>query len=121
MTTREEAMRFGLSLPDTYADAPFHDDNWTLVRRGDNRRAFLWVYERQGALYMNVKVQPEMGVLWRGAYAAIQPAYHMNKTHWITVHLDGSLPPALPMALIEQSYHLSAGKVSARAAKQEKR
>lgn len=110
MTTREDVMRLGLSLPDTYADAPFHDDNWTLVRRRDNRRAFLWVYERQEVLYMNVKVEPEMGVLWRGAYAAILPAYHMNKEHWITVRLDGSLPIDLPMTLIEQSYILSGKK-----------
>ena len=110
MTTREEAMAFGLSLPDTFADAPFHDDNWTLVRRRDSRRVFLWVYERQGILYMNVKGEPEMGVVWRGAYAAILPAYHMNKEHWITVRLDGSLPPELPIALIEQSYLLTGKK-----------
>lgn len=108
MKTREEAMAFGLSLKDTYADAPFHDDNWTLVRRRDNRRAFLWVYERLGQLYMNLKVEPQMGVVWRGAYAAVTPAYHMNKEHWITVLLDGSLPDGLPQTLIEQSYLLTA-------------
>ncbi len=107
MITREEAMAFGLSLPDTFPDAPFHDDNWTLVRRRDNRRAFLWVYMRGGKLFMNVKVTPEMGVLWRGAYNAILPAYHMNKEHWITVQLDGSLPDGLPQTLIEDSYLLS--------------
>ena len=31
MRTREEALEFGLSLPDTYQDAPFHDDNWQLL------------------------------------------------------------------------------------------
>ncbi len=107
MTTREEAMAFGLSMPDTYADAPFHDDNWTLVRRRDNRRAFLWVYVRLGCLHMNVKVEPEMGVLWRSAYDAVTPAFHMNKEHWITVRLDGSLPEGFPQLLIEQSYLLS--------------
>lgn len=110
MTTREEAMAFGLSLPGTYPDAPFHDDNWTLVRRQDNRRAFLWVYIREGMLYMNVKVLPEMGVLWRGAYAAVLPAYHMNKEHWITVRLDGSLPEGFAQTLIEQSYLLTGPK-----------
>ena len=112
MTTRKEAMTFGLSLPDTFADAPFHDDNWTLVRRCDNRRVFLWVYERLGSLYMNVKVEPAMGVIWRSAYAAILPAYHMNKEHWITVRLDGSLPPGLTETLIEQSYLLTGKKQS---------
>lgn len=110
MTTRKEAMAFGLSLPGTYADAPFHDDNWTLVRRRDNRRAFLWVYLREGKLYMNVKVEPEMGVLWRGAYAAVLPAYHMNKEHWVTVCLDGTLPEGFPQTLIEESYMLTGPK-----------
>ena len=32
MTTREEALNFGLSFPDTYKSAPFHDENWQLVR-----------------------------------------------------------------------------------------
>ena len=100
-------MSFGLSLPETFPDAPFHDDNWTLVRRRDNRRAFLWVYKREGQLYMNVKVAPEMGVIWRGAYAAILPAYHMNKEHWITVLLNGSLPEGFAQMLIEESYVLT--------------
>lgn len=103
-------MSFGLSLPGTYADAPFHDENWTLVRRRDNRRAFLWVYTRGGTLYMNVKVEPQMGVLWRGAYAAVQPAYHMNKEHWVTVRLDGSLEADFSRMLIEGSYQLTGPK-----------
>lgn len=107
MTTREEAMAFGLSLSNTYADAPFHDENWTLVRRRDNRRAFLWCFERGGCVWLNLKCQPEMGVIWRGAYAAVQPAYHMNKEHWISVVLDGSLPEGFPESLIEASYHLT--------------
>ena len=32
MTTREEALVYGLSFPDTYQQAPFHDPNWQLVR-----------------------------------------------------------------------------------------
>lgn len=32
MTTREEALAYGLSFPDTYQEAPFHDENWQLVR-----------------------------------------------------------------------------------------
>lgn len=32
LKTREEALRYGLSFPDTYIDAPFHDENWQLVR-----------------------------------------------------------------------------------------
>ena len=59
MRTREEALEFGLSLPDTYQDAPFHDDNWQLVRVKGRGNAFLWTYERNGFINLNVKVSPE--------------------------------------------------------------
>ena len=40
--TRDDILKYGLSLPGTYPDAPFHDNNWILVRRRDNNKAFLW-------------------------------------------------------------------------------
>ena len=49
MTTREEALEYGMSFPDVYLDTPFHDPNWVLVRSRKNKRAFLWTYEYQGA------------------------------------------------------------------------
>ena len=41
---------------------------------------------------VNLKVDPEKGVELRERYAAVQPGYHMNKKHWITVLIDGSIP-----------------------------
>lgn len=61
MTTREEALNFGLSFPDTYKSAPFHDENWQLVRVKGSKKAFLWTYERNGYINLNVKVNSE----WR--------------------------------------------------------
>lgn len=40
MTTREEALEYGLSFPDTYQEAPFHDQNWQLVELKDARKHF---------------------------------------------------------------------------------
>ena len=48
MKTREEALAYGLSFPYTYKEAPFHDQNWELVRVHGSKKAFLWVYERNG-------------------------------------------------------------------------
>ena len=42
MKTREEALSYGLSFPDTYQEAPFHDDNWQLIRVKGSKKAFLW-------------------------------------------------------------------------------
>ena len=41
MKTREEAIEYGLSFPDTYKDIPFHDDNWVLIRVKGSKKAFL--------------------------------------------------------------------------------
>ena len=42
-------------------------------------------------LEVSVKCEPEMAVELRGTYAAIRPGYHLNKRHWNTITLDGSL------------------------------
>ena len=48
MKTRDEALKYGLSFPDTFPDTPFHDQNWQLVRYKINKKAFLWTYEKDG-------------------------------------------------------------------------
>ncbi len=106
MTTRKELLEYGLSFPDTYQDAPFHDTNWQLVRLKSNRKAFLWIYEREGQLCINVKVDPEMRWFWRDAYEAVIPGYHQNKEHWNTVILNGTVPKEEIQRMIAESYDL---------------
>lgn len=65
MKTREEALSYGLSFPDTYQEAPFHDDNWQLIRVKGSKKAFLWVYEKDGIIQLNVKANPEWRDYWR--------------------------------------------------------
>ena len=85
-------MAYGLSFADTYQDAPFHDDNWQLVRVKGSRKAFLWTYERNGYINLNVKVDPEWRDFWRSTYQSVIAGYHQNKEHWNTIILDGSIP-----------------------------
>lgn len=106
MRTREEALSYGLSFPDTYQEAPFHDENWQLVRVKGSRKAFLWTYERNGFINLNVKVSPELRDLWRSAYRSVVPGWHQNKEHWNTVILDGSIPEAEIKNMIAESYAL---------------
>ena len=106
MTTREEALEYGLSLPGTYQDAPFRDDNWQLVRVKGSKKAFLWTYEREGLLNMNVKADPEWRDFWRSAYEAVIPGWHQNKEHWNTIILDGSIPEKDIRRMIKESYDL---------------
>ena len=106
MTTREEVLAYGLSFPDTYQEAPFHDPNWQLVRVKGSKKAFLWTYERDGCLNLNVKVDPEWREFWRSAYTAVLPGYHQNKEHWNTIILDGSIPEKDIRRMIAESYDL---------------
>jgi predicted DNA-binding protein (MmcQ/YjbR family) len=57
---------------------------------------------------ITLKCEPEHGEALRSEHAAIIPGYHMNKRHWITVTLDGSLAPALIEELVEDSFDLVA-------------
>ena len=82
MTTRQEALSFGMTFKDVYQDTPFHDPNWILVRYKKNKKAFLWTYEYEGQMRINIKVDPQWRDFWREAYAAVIPGYHQNKEHW---------------------------------------
>ena len=106
MRTREEALAYGLSFPNTYQEAPFHDENWQLVRVKGSKRAFLWTYELEGRMQLNVKVSPEWRDLWWQAYEAVIPGYHQNKEHWNTIILDDTIPDNEVKRMIAESYDL---------------
>lgn len=113
-STRNRILEYGLSFPDTYQDAPFHDDNWQLVRYKGNKKAFLWVYEKDGFVNLNVKTEPEKAFFWRDVYSSARPAYHQNKRHWITIVLDGSIPDKDVRLMIAESYDLISDSPSRR-------
>ena len=104
METREEALAYGLSFPDTYQQAPFHDPNWQLVRVKGSKKAFLWTYERNGYVNLNVKVDPEWRDFFRNAYESVIPGWHQNKEHWNTIILNGSVPDQDIRRMIAESY-----------------
>ena len=106
MKTRDEVISFGLSFPDTYTDTPFRDTNWQLVREKTTKKAFLWTYEKDGRININVKVDPEWRDFWRRTYESVIPAYHQNKEKWNTVILDGSIPDKDIKRMIAESYDL---------------
>jgi len=59
-------------------------------------------------LHVSLKCDPELVPELRGAHAAINPGYHLDKRHWNTVTLDGSLPEPFVRDLVEDSYDLVA-------------
>ena len=106
MKTREEILAYGLTFADTYVDTPFSDTNWQLVRVKQSKKAFLWTYEKDGFLNLNVKADPEWSDFWRSTYESVIPGYHQNKEHWNTIILDGSIPDEDVKRMIAESYDL---------------
>lgn len=106
MISREEALAYGLSFSNTYQEAPFHDPNWQLVRVKGSKKAFLWTYERDGFININVKVTEDARDIWRAAFDSVIPGYHQNKEHWNTVILDGTVPDEDIKMMIAHSYDI---------------
>jgi predicted DNA-binding protein (MmcQ/YjbR family) len=63
---------------------------------------------------INLKAEPPDVTGLVETYEAVTRGFHMNKRHWITVHLAGDLPPGLLEELIEDSYDLIVDKLPAR-------
>ena len=106
MQTRQQAINYGLTFPHTYVEAPFKDPNWELVRVKGSKKAFLWVYEKDGHINLNIKVDPEWREFWREAYDAVIPGYHQNKKYWNTIILDGTIPERDIKKMIKESYDI---------------
>ena len=79
---------------------------WQLVRVKQSKKAFLWTYEKDGFLNLNVKADPEWRDFWRSTYKSVIPGYHQNKEHWNTIILDGSIPDEDVKRMIAESYDL---------------
>lgn len=106
MITRKEVIQYSKSLSDTYEDYPFHDDNWTVMRCKKNKKSFVYIYEKNDCIWINVKCDPEWVEFWRNAYTSVVPAYHMNKKHWNSIILDGTVPGKEIKRMIAESYDL---------------
>ena len=110
MTTRKDVIDHCLTYNNAYEDYPFDDPNWTVMRRRDTNKGFAWIFERQGNIWVNIKVDPFMAYDLREAFPSIVPAYHMNKVHWCSIILDGTVPEDIIESLIGESYRLCGKK-----------
>ena len=106
LKTRKDMVDLGLSFENTYLEKPFRDQNWQLIRYKENDKAFLWIYEKEGYIHINVKVDPESRDFWRSVYKSVLPGYHQNKDHWNTIILDGTIPGEDIVLMVEKSYEL---------------
>lgn len=110
MKTREDVIRACLSLPSVYEDYPFNDGNWTVMRHKESKKSFALIFLKNGQLWVNVKAEPVACDFWKQQYEAVVPAYHMNKKHWISIILDGSMTNEDILLLITNSYNITLTK-----------
>jgi len=69
-------------------------------------KMFALVFLEDSPLSMNLKCDPDLAMHFREFYKAVQPGYHMNKKHWNTIVLDGSIPDEEIFAMTSDSYDL---------------
>lgn len=84
-------------------DFPFGPDIYVYKTHG---KIFAIITEKAGVLRLNLKAEPTQALMLRQIFSAITPGYHMNKKHWNTLLLDGSIPDAEVQRQIEQSWRL---------------
>jgi predicted DNA-binding protein (MmcQ/YjbR family) len=85
---------------------PFGDD--TLVFKSGEK--IFALVNLEGDLSLNLKCDPAYALELRERYSSVTPGYHMNKKHWNTVMLDGTVPDKEIFSWIDHSYELVAGK-----------
>ena len=98
-----DAIEYCLSRPGAEETTPFGPD--ALVYKVGGKMFALTMPDDFPAR-INLKCDPERAVLLREEYESITPGYHMNKRHWNTVTLDGSVPSSLVRELIDLSHEL---------------
>lgn len=96
-----EVREYCLSLPLTTEDMPFGEDILTLRIHGK----IFAMLNLADPSRVSLKCQPEYAEELRERYAAIRPAWHMNKRHWNDVGLGDLLPTTLIQSLIRHSYN----------------
>ncbi|GMQ60368.1 MmcQ/YjbR family DNA-binding protein [Vallitalea sediminicola] len=108
MLTRKEVKKYILSKPGAYEDYPFGED--VPVFKVSNKMFGLFNSD-DNELRVNLKSDPSEALYLRDNFEAIIPGYHMNKKHWNTVIIDGSLPDPMIKDLIDKSYMLVYSKL----------
>jgi predicted DNA-binding protein (MmcQ/YjbR family) len=85
---------------------PFGEDTLVFKVKG---KIFALV-NLDGQLSINLKCDPDLAIELRERYSSVIPGYHMNKKHWNTIYIDGTIPDKEIISWIDNSYLLIARK-----------
>ena len=98
----EELREYCLSFAGATESMPF-DDNTLVFKVMDKMFALT---NLEGDLSVNVKCDPELALELRAKYSCVVPGYHMNKKHWNTILINGTVTEVLVKEWITCSYNL---------------
>lgn len=107
----ETLREYCISKPEAEETLPFGPD--TLVYKVGGK-AFLLTGLDSEDLRFNVKCDPDKAVELRKQFGCVLPGFHMNKKHWNTIVVDGSVSTKLLKEWIDHSYELVVGKKKAK-------
>ena len=99
----EQARSYFLSLPEALEDYPFSPDIPVFKIK---TKMFGFLRYKEGVGHINLKCNPEEAMVMRDIFESVIPGYHMNKEHWNTVILDGTVPREEIESMIDTSYAL---------------
>ena len=102
--TPAELRRACLAMPGATETFPFGPEN--SVFKVSGKIFAISRLDREPSLRISLKCEPGLAEQLRVSHPAITPGYHLNKRHWNTVVLDGSVPDAMVRDMIEDSYDL---------------
>ena len=88
---------------------PFGDD--VMVFKVMNKMFALVLYKEE-VLRINLKCDPIDAMAFRKIYTCVKPGYHMNKKHWNTIYIDGSMEDMYLIDMIDDSYTLVVNTLS---------
>lgn len=93
------------TLPGATIRYPFEDAPWIHVYAVEGKW-FAWADTNTRPRMLQAKCDPEISLSLRTSYDGIQPGYHMNKRHWISVALDANVPDALIRQVLIDAHEL---------------
>ena len=105
---KKKIRSYCLTLPQAKEDYPFGPDVQVFKIKD---KLFALMTTRKGAERVNLKCDPEEAIILREIFEDVIPGYHMNKMHWNTIILSGSIPDGEIKRMIDRSYCLVVKKL----------
>ena len=104
----DQIRNYFLSCPEAIEDFPFGNEVHVFKIR---KKMFGFLAHREGFARVNLKCDPDEAIMLRKRFESVIPGYHMNKIHWNTLVLDGTVPNDEIEVMIENSYDLVVNKL----------